>query len=273
MAGIDIGVHRSDRRARAGKLNRQGSPQLRWALYEAALSACRPSSPDHADYLALKRPRPQPHARLADDREQARAPLLPRAPRARARRAGTCRGRVRPQPVRLLLRYAQPSTMTSTLPAGSRKCPGSRPTAAAHQRPSGRSHSTRTDRSTITSPTTRSRTQIRPGIHGADQHNHSPPQPLTQAPVQIRRSTMLGRIRPRLTYANVASSIALSSRSAPAAPTPPTRSAARTSSTSRSCRRTSRTARSRRPTLAARRSATASWEPTRSARARSSTRA
>jgi transposase len=54
MAGIDIGVHRSDRRARVGKLNRQGSPQLRWALYEAALAACRPSSPDHADYLALK---------------------------------------------------------------------------------------------------------------------------------------------------------------------------------------------------------------------------
>jgi transposase len=54
MAGIDIGVHRSDRRARVGKLTRQGSPQLRWALYEAALSACRPSSPGHADYLALK---------------------------------------------------------------------------------------------------------------------------------------------------------------------------------------------------------------------------
>ena len=54
MAGIDIGVHRSDRRSRVGKLARQGSPQLRWALYEAALSACRPSSPDHADYLALK---------------------------------------------------------------------------------------------------------------------------------------------------------------------------------------------------------------------------
>jgi hypothetical protein len=31
-ADIDIGVHRSDRRARVGKLNRQGSPQLRWAL-------------------------------------------------------------------------------------------------------------------------------------------------------------------------------------------------------------------------------------------------
>jgi transposase len=32
MAGIDIGVHRSDRRARVGQLTRQGSPQLRWAL-------------------------------------------------------------------------------------------------------------------------------------------------------------------------------------------------------------------------------------------------
>ena len=54
MAGIDIGVHRSDRRSRVGKLNRQGSPHLRWALDEAALSATRPRSPDHEDYLALK---------------------------------------------------------------------------------------------------------------------------------------------------------------------------------------------------------------------------
>jgi transposase len=56
MVGIDIGVHRSDRRSRVGKLNRQDFPQLRWALYEAALAACRPSSPDHADYLALRAP-------------------------------------------------------------------------------------------------------------------------------------------------------------------------------------------------------------------------
>ena len=83
--------------------------------------------------------------------------------------------------------------MTSTLPASSRSCSGSHPQVAARQRPSGRSHSTRTDPSTITSPTrTRSRTQIRPGIHGADQpyieRNHSPPQPLTTSPVQIRPS-------------------------------------------------------------------------------------
>ena len=27
---------------------------MRWALYEAAQAACKPASPDHADYLALK---------------------------------------------------------------------------------------------------------------------------------------------------------------------------------------------------------------------------
>jgi transposase len=53
-AGLDVGVHRSDRRSRAGKLTRQGSPRLRWALYESAQAACRPTSPDRADYLPLK---------------------------------------------------------------------------------------------------------------------------------------------------------------------------------------------------------------------------
>jgi transposase len=53
-AGLDVGVYRSDRRSRAGKLTKQGSPQLRWALYESAQAACRPTSPDRADYLALK---------------------------------------------------------------------------------------------------------------------------------------------------------------------------------------------------------------------------
>jgi transposase len=54
LAGIDVGVHRSDRHARLGKLTRQGSPELRWVLYEAAQYASRPTSPDHPDYLALK---------------------------------------------------------------------------------------------------------------------------------------------------------------------------------------------------------------------------
>jgi hypothetical protein len=38
-AGLDLGVHRSDRRSRAGQLTRQGSPRLRWALYESAQAA------------------------------------------------------------------------------------------------------------------------------------------------------------------------------------------------------------------------------------------
>jgi transposase len=53
-SGLDIGVYRSDRRSRTGRITRQGSPALRWALYEAAQAACKPASPDHADYLALK---------------------------------------------------------------------------------------------------------------------------------------------------------------------------------------------------------------------------
>jgi transposase len=53
-AGLDIGVHRSDKRTRAGKLTRQGAPQLRWALYECAQSACHKNSPDYPDYRKLR---------------------------------------------------------------------------------------------------------------------------------------------------------------------------------------------------------------------------
>jgi len=54
FGGLDIGVHRSDQTARVGRLTRQGSSPLRWALYEAAQSATRLQSPDYADYHALK---------------------------------------------------------------------------------------------------------------------------------------------------------------------------------------------------------------------------
>jgi transposase len=52
--GLDIGVYRSDRRSRVGKLTKQGSPVARWALYEAAQSACRRTSPHHDSYRQLK---------------------------------------------------------------------------------------------------------------------------------------------------------------------------------------------------------------------------
>ena len=51
FAGLDITVAESDQRRAPGKLSHQGSPILRWALFEAAQSACRPGSPDHDYYV------------------------------------------------------------------------------------------------------------------------------------------------------------------------------------------------------------------------------
>jgi transposase len=65
FAGLDITVHESDQKRRPGHLSRQGPPVLRWAAFEAAESACKPSSPDHADYLQLKERLGQNRAVLA----------------------------------------------------------------------------------------------------------------------------------------------------------------------------------------------------------------
>jgi transposase len=44
-------VYQSDQHRSAGHISRQGPPALRWALYEAAQAARRPSSPDRTYYL------------------------------------------------------------------------------------------------------------------------------------------------------------------------------------------------------------------------------
>jgi hypothetical protein len=119
-------------------------PQLRWALYEAALAACRPSSPDH-QLPRAEGPRAQPHPRLADDLTQARAPLLPRIARTRARRPGADHDALTRQ-----FRSARPTLLDDHAFRQLPQLRGTRPRAAGHQRPSGRSHSARTDRSTIT---------------------------------------------------------------------------------------------------------------------------
>ncbi len=49
-SGLDITVHQSDQRRSPGHLSRQGPPALRWALFEAAQSACRRGSPDREYY-------------------------------------------------------------------------------------------------------------------------------------------------------------------------------------------------------------------------------
>ncbi len=52
--GLDITAYSSDSHRAAGHLARQGPPALRWALYEAAKSAARPASPDHAYYASVR---------------------------------------------------------------------------------------------------------------------------------------------------------------------------------------------------------------------------
>jgi transposase len=49
-AGLDITVSESDSKRAPGKLSRQGPATLRWAAYEAAQSAHKPSSPDRDYY-------------------------------------------------------------------------------------------------------------------------------------------------------------------------------------------------------------------------------
>jgi transposase len=53
-AGLDVTVWSSDGKRTRGHLAKQGPPVLRWALYEAAVYAARPTSPDHAYYLQLR---------------------------------------------------------------------------------------------------------------------------------------------------------------------------------------------------------------------------
>jgi transposase len=54
FTGLDITISESDGKRTRGHLARQGSPVLRWALHEAAMSAARPTSPDYAYYLKVK---------------------------------------------------------------------------------------------------------------------------------------------------------------------------------------------------------------------------
>ena len=53
FAGMDITVYCSDGKRSPGHLSRQGSPELRWATFEAAKCAARRGSPDYGYYQRL----------------------------------------------------------------------------------------------------------------------------------------------------------------------------------------------------------------------------
>jgi transposase len=52
-AGLDITVYQSDSKRAPGHLSHEGPAVLRWALFEAAQSAARTSSPDRSYYLQV----------------------------------------------------------------------------------------------------------------------------------------------------------------------------------------------------------------------------
>jgi hypothetical protein len=206
FAGIDVGVHRSDRRSRLGKPTRQGTPQLRWALYEAAQSACRATSPAHAEFLALKqRGKSHTQASLTIARKLARRSFhVLRGLGPDALQPVTDRGVVP-------IFSAKPSNckMAARLPASSRTARGSRPRAAAQKTPSGRSRSQRNDRQPIPSPAEKPRTQATQGVRGAigtnrpsEIHIHSPPDLTGRPLVQV---TERGRARERSQWSALAS--------------------------------------------------------------------
>jgi transposase len=52
-SGLDVTVYQSDSKRQAGRLSHERPELLRWALFEAAVSAARTGSPDHAYYLQV----------------------------------------------------------------------------------------------------------------------------------------------------------------------------------------------------------------------------
>jgi transposase len=71
-AGLDVTVYSSDTKRSAGRLSRQGSPQLRWAVFEAAKNAARVGSPDYGYYQNLAVKRDAKRATLAVARKRLR---------------------------------------------------------------------------------------------------------------------------------------------------------------------------------------------------------
>jgi transposase len=71
-AGLDVTVYQSDEKRAPGHLSHEGPPVLRWALYEAAVSAARASSPDRSYYLQVAERLDHNRARLSVARKLCR---------------------------------------------------------------------------------------------------------------------------------------------------------------------------------------------------------
>jgi len=54
LSGLDVTVYASDDKRSPGHLAKQGPAVLRWALYEAAMLAAKPTSPDHPYFSQVR---------------------------------------------------------------------------------------------------------------------------------------------------------------------------------------------------------------------------
>jgi len=70
--GLDVTVYSSDGKRSPGHLAKQGPPLLRWALFEAALSAAHTTAPDHAYWASTRDRRDANRATLSVARKIAR---------------------------------------------------------------------------------------------------------------------------------------------------------------------------------------------------------
>jgi transposase len=68
-AGLDVTVYSSAGKRSSGHLFWQGSPELRWAEFEAAKCAARAGSPDYAYYHKVAAKRDGKRATLATERK------------------------------------------------------------------------------------------------------------------------------------------------------------------------------------------------------------
>jgi transposase len=119
--GLDITVYASDGKRSPGRLSRQGPEVLRWALFEAAKAAARPSLPDYAYYQQVKARQGGNRATLAVARK-----LVRRVRHTLVRWATPPSPRRRPCPVRGGLTVAG-----ACPPTGKQMCRGQRPPAPA----------------------------------------------------------------------------------------------------------------------------------------------
>jgi hypothetical protein len=88
MAGIDIGVHRSDHRAPGRQAQPPRLPAPTLGALRGSPGRVSAQQPRPRRLPRAQGPRAQPHPRLADHRAQARPTLVSRAARTRPRRPG-----------------------------------------------------------------------------------------------------------------------------------------------------------------------------------------